>query len=88
MLHKKTFTPFTPSVKEYTTMYPELGFPNCRDGAFVPLRPAEHVIFPNLTVYHNATGSVFNFGEYLMSENKRTSNISNITQYSLLSSVQ
>ncbi|CAB3999498.1 Cadherin EGF LAG seven-pass G-type receptor 1 [Paramuricea clavata] len=83
---QKAFTPFTPSVKKYTTLYPKLGFPNCRDGAFVPLRPAEYVIFPNLTVYHNATGSVFNFGEYLMSENKGTRNTSNITQNSLLSS--
>jgi hypothetical protein len=51
----------------------------------VSLSPDEYVVFPNLTVYHNATESVFNFGEYLTSENKGTTN-SNIIQNSLLSS--
>jgi hypothetical protein len=58
---------------------------DCNEGAFVPLSPDEYV-FPNLTVYHNATESVCNFGEYLISENKGTSNTSNITQTFTLSS--
>jgi hypothetical protein len=58
---------------------------DCNEGAFVPLSPDEYV-FPNLTVYHNATESVCNFGEYLISENKGTSNTSNITQTFILSS--
>ncbi|CAB3999499.1 G- coupled receptor Mth2 [Paramuricea clavata] len=50
---------------------------DCNEGAFVPLSPDEYVVFPNLTVYHNATESIFNFGEYLISENKGTSTIQN-----------
>ena len=44
------------------------------------------MVFPNLTVYHNATESVFNFGEYLITEIKETNNASNTAQNSLLSS--
>ena len=71
---------------ENVTLCRKLLLSDCNKGAFVPLNPNEYVVFPNLTVYHNATGSVFNFGEYLMSENTGTSNISNTTQNSLLSS--
>jgi hypothetical protein len=67
------------------TLCRKLLLSDCNEGAFVPLSPDEYVVFPNLTVYHNATESVFNFGEYLMSENKGTTN-SNIIQNSLLSS--
>jgi hypothetical protein len=83
------------SLEDYTLIKEEGGnvtlcrkllLSDCNKGAFVPLNPNEYVVFPNLTVYHNATGSVFNFGEYLMSENTGTSNISNTTQNSLLSS--
>ncbi|CAB4030069.1 Hypothetical predicted protein, partial [Paramuricea clavata] len=58
---------------------------DCNEGAFVRLSPHEYVVFNNLTVYHNATERVFKFGEYLMSENKGTTNTSNITQNSILS---
>ena len=68
------------------TLCRKLLLSDCNEAAFVPLSPDEYVVFPNLTVYHNSTGSVFNFGEYLMSENKRTSNASNTTQNSILSS--
>ena len=59
---------------------------DCKEGAFVPLRSDEYVIFPNLSVYHKATNSILKFGEYLMSENlnKRNSNISNTTQDSTI----
>ncbi|CAB3996889.1 G- coupled receptor Mth2 [Paramuricea clavata] len=69
-----------------TTLCRKLLLSECNEGAFVPLSPDEYVVFPNLTVYYNATESVFNFGEYLISENKGTSNTSNVTQNSLLSS--
>ena len=68
------------------TLCRKLLLSDCNVGAFVPLSPDEYVVFPNLTVYHNATESVFNFGEYLISENKGTSNTSNTIQNSLLSS--
>ena len=83
------------SLEDYTLIKEEGGnitlcrkllLSNCNESSFVPLSPDEYVVFPNLTVYHNATESVFNFGEYLISENKGTSNTSNITQNSLLSS--
>ena len=61
-------------------------FKDCNDGAYVPLSPTEYVVFPNLTVYHNATKSLFNFGEYLLSGNNGTSSISNTSQNSLVSS--
>ena len=68
------------------TLCRKLVLSDCNEGAFVPLNPDEYVVFPNSTVYHNATESVFNFGEYLISENKGTSNTSNTIQNSLLSS--
>jgi hypothetical protein len=83
------------SLEDYTLIKEEGGnitlcrkllLSDCNEGAFVPLSPDEYVVFPNLTVYHNATESVFNFGEYLISENKGTSNTSNTIQNSILSS--
>ena len=83
------------SLEDYTLIKEEDGnitlcrkllLSNCNESSFVPLNPDEFVVFPNLTVYHNATESVFNFAEYLISENKVTSNISNTIQNSLLSS--
>ncbi len=59
---------------------------DCNVGAYVPLSTTEYVVFPNLTVYHNATKSLFNFGEYLLSGNNGTSSISNTSQNSLVSS--
>ncbi|CAB4019547.1 Cadherin EGF LAG seven-pass G-type receptor 1 [Paramuricea clavata] len=67
------------------TLCRKLLLSDCNEGAFVPLSPDEYVVFPNLTVYHNATERVFKFGEYLMSENKGTRKTSNITQTSILS---
>ncbi len=59
---------------------------DCKEGAFVPLRSDEYVIFPNLTVYHKATNSIFKFGEYLMGENLNNGNndISNTTRDSTI----
>ena len=59
---------------------------DCKEGAFVPLRSDEYVIFQNLTVYHKATNSIFKFGEYLMSENLNNGKnaISNTTQDSTI----
>jgi hypothetical protein len=76
------------SLEDYTLIKEEGGnitlcrkllLSNCNKSSFVPLNPDEYVVFPNLTVYHNATESVFNLGEYLISENKGTSNTSNST---------
>ncbi len=71
------------------TLCRKLVLSDCKEGAYVPLSPHEYVIFPNLTVYHNATGTFFNFGEYLIDEtlNKRQSNISsnNVTLHVCLS---
>ena len=83
------------SLKDYTlikeeggniTLCRKLVLLDCNDGAYVPLSPTEYVVFPNLTVYHNATKSVYNFGEYLLNENKGTSSIFNTSQSSLISS--
>ncbi len=68
------------------TLCRKLVLSDCNEGAYVPLSPTEYVVFPNLTVYHSATKSVFNFGEYLLSENNRTNSISNTSQSSLISS--
>jgi hypothetical protein len=68
------------------TLCRKLLLSDCNESSFVPLSPDEYVVFPNLTVYHNATESVFNFGEYLIREDKGSSNTSNVTQNSLLSS--
>ncbi len=68
------------------TLCRKLVLSDCNEGAYVPLSPTEYVVFPNLTVYHKATKSFFNFGEYLLSENNRTNSISNTSQSSLISS--
>ena len=59
---------------------------DCKEGAFVPLRSDEYVIFQNLIVYHKATNSIFKFGEYLMSEdlNNGNNDISNTSQDSTI----
>ncbi len=67
------------------TLCRKLVLAGCIYGAYVPLTPNEYVIFPNLTVYHNATNSTFEFGEYLLSESLNEGNISNTTQNSDLS---
>jgi hypothetical protein len=68
------------SLEDYTLIKEEGGnitlcrkllLSNCNESSFVPLNPDEYVVFHNLTVYHNATESVFNFGEYLISERKQ-----------------
>ena len=55
---------------------------DCPQGACVLLNQSEYLVFPNLTVYHNATGNAFDFGEYLLTENKGTNNKPNATQIS------
>ncbi|XP_028405889.1 uncharacterized protein LOC114528450 [Dendronephthya gigantea] len=49
---------------------------DCRKGAYVPLRPNEYVVLQNLSVYYNATGNIFNFGEYLIDKSKNDFNVS------------
>ncbi len=68
------------------TLCRKLILSDCKEGAFVPLRSDEYVIFSNLTVYHKATNSIFKFGEYLMSENLNNgnNNISNTKQDSTI----
>ena len=69
------------------TLCRKLIISNCSEGAYVPLDPHEYVIFPNLTVYHNKTGSTFNFGEYLIDKdsNKEDENISTLSKNSSIS---
>ncbi len=67
------------------TLCRNLVLSDCIYGAYVSLSPDEYVTFPNLTVYHNATNSTFEFGEYLLSESLNEGNISNTTQNSDLS---
>ncbi len=67
------------------TLCRKLVLSGCVYGAYVPLSPDEYVTFPNLTLYHNATNSTFEFGEYLLSESFNERNISNTTQNSVLS---
>ena len=60
---------------------------DCLEGAYVPLNATEYIVLPNLSVYHNATSSIFKFGDYLINEhsNKEDSNDSYITENSILS---
>ena len=69
------------------TLCRKLVLSDCVEGAYVPLNATEYIIFPNLSVYHNATKTVFKFGDYLISENssKEDSNDSNTTENSILS---
>ena len=71
------------------TLCRKLVLTDCREGAYVPLVPNEYVIFPNLSVYYNATNIVFNFGEYLINErlSQRNNNILNDTQNSRNSTI-
>ena len=60
---------------------------DCLEGAYVSLNATEYIVFPNLSVYHNATSSIFKFGDYLISEhsNKEDRNDSYIRENSILS---
>ena len=69
------------------TLCRKLLLSDCLEGAYVPLNATEYIVFPNLSVYHNATSSIFKFGDYLISEhsNKEDSNDSYITENSIFS---
>ena len=54
-------------------------YSNCSEGAYILLNASEYAIFPNLSVFYNTTGSIFNFGEYIIGEDNEVSNISNST---------
>ena len=58
---------------------------DCLEGAYVPLNATEYIVFPNLSVYHNAKKTVFKFGNYLISEhsNKEDSNDSHTRNSSI-----
>ena len=86
-IEKKTGRIF--SLKDYSLVDNESGnitlcrilvVSSCSEGAFIPLSPTEYVVFPNLTVYHNVTRRIFNYGEYIMNENKGSSNNSSTAQ--------
>ena len=69
------------------TLCLKLVLSDCLEGAYVPLNATEYMVFPNLSVYHNATKTVFKFGNYLIRErsNKEDSNDSNATENSIIS---
>ena len=69
------------------TLCRKLVLSDCLEGAYVPLNATEYMVFSNLSVYHNATSSIFEFGDYLISEhpNKEDSNDSYIRENSILS---
>ena len=69
------------------TLCLKLVLSDCVKGAYVSLNPNEFIVFPNLSVYHNASSSIFKFGDYLISEHstKEDSNDSNRTENSILS---
>ena len=52
----------------YVTLCRKLVWSDCAEGAYVPLNSNEYIVFPNLSVYHYATESIFKFGDYLISE--------------------
>ena len=60
---------------------------DCVEGAYVPLNATEYIVFSNLSVYHNATRTVFKFGDYLINEHstKEDNNDSYTTDNSILS---
>lgn len=62
------------------TLCSKLVFSDCNDGAYVPLRRDEYVVFPNLSVYYNATGTIIHFGQYHIHEifNKDSNNSSSL----------
>ena len=59
------------------TLCRKLVWSDCAEGAYVPLNSNEYIVFPNLSVYHNATKSVFKFGDYLISEGSTKEHIRN-----------
>ena len=69
------------------TLCLKLVLSDCVKGAYVSLNPNKFIVFPNLSVYHNASSSIFKFGDYLISEHstKEDSNDSNRTENSILS---
>ena len=69
------------------TLCRKLVLSDCVEGAYVPLNATEYIVFPNLSVYHNATKTIFTFGDYLISEHstKEDSNDSNTTENPILS---
>ena len=72
----------------YVTLCRKLVWSDCAEGAYVPLNSNEYIVFPNLSVYHNATKSVFKFGDYLISERSTKEyirNDSSTTENSILS---
>ena len=72
----------------HVTLCRKLVWSDCAEGAYVPLNPNEYIVFPNLSVYHNATKSVFKFGDYLISGRSTKEyirNDSSTTGYSILS---
>ena len=62
------------------TLCSKLVLSDCNDGAYVPLRQDEYVIFPNLSVYYNETRTIIQFGHYHIHEiiNKGRSNSSGL----------
>ena len=62
------------------TLCSKLVFSDCNEGAYVPLRRDEYVIFPNLSIYYNTTMTIIHYGEYQIHEilNKGKSNTSDL----------
>ena len=72
----------------HVTLCRKLVWSDCAEGAYVPLNSNEYIVFPNLSVYHNATKSVFKFGDYLISKRSTKEyirNDSSTTENSILS---
>ena len=70
----------------YVTLCRKLVWSDCAEGAYVPLNSNEYIVFPNLSVYHYATESIFKFGDYLISERStKDRNDSSTMGYSILS---
>ena len=69
------------------TLCLKLVLSDCLEGAYVPLNATEYIVFSNLSVYHNATKTVFKFGDYLINEHstKEDNNDSYTTDNSILS---
>ena len=69
------------------TLCRKLVLSDCVEGAYVPLNATEYIVFSNLSVYHNATKTVFKFGDYLINEHstKQDNNDSYTTDNSILS---
>ena len=69
------------------TLCRKLVLSDCVEGAYVPLNATEYIVFSNLSVYHNATKTVFKFGDYLINEHstKQDNNDSYTTDNPILS---